>query len=156
MPEELNGQTRQIMDYILSFIVDDSNQRWLIYSKGLESQVTLALSGAVTGSIDTDLSHSEERGHGGINTILATITDGAVTSTKIATGAVITDKISDGNVTFIKIAPSAYDGSIAEGTADKLTTKEQVKAISPKKIIRFITLLIIFCILKKKDTGLHI
>ena len=126
MPEETNEQTRQAVDYILSLIADDSGNRWLIYSKGLESQITLALAGDVTGSIVTDMSHGEG-GHSGTNTIQATIADAAVTSSKIATGAVITEKISDGNVTFVKIASSAYDGSIAEGTADKLATKVQVK-----------------------------
>ena len=126
MPEETNEQTRQAVDYILSLIADDSGNRWLIYSKGLESQITLALAGDVTGSIVTDMSHGEG-GHSGTNTIQATIADAAVTPSKIATGAVITEKISDGNVTFVKIASSAYDGSIAEGTADKLATKVQVK-----------------------------
>ena len=55
------------------------------------------------------------------------IKDSNVTESKIATDAVTTSKIKDSNVTYGKIDPNVYGGSIAEGSADKLATKVQVK-----------------------------
>lgn len=104
----------------LSRIKDNTNNViFQIKATGLESSKTFSVSGDVSGSASSDLT--------GNVAIPASINNGAVTASKIATDAVETDKIRDGAVTYNKIAASVYGGSIAEGSADKLATKIQVK-----------------------------
>lgn len=91
-----------------------------IKAKGLESPITFSATGDVTGtSQSTNLSGNVD--------IPTTIGTGKVTETKLATDSVTTTKLKDGNITFEKLAASATSGSIAEGTADKLATKVEVK-----------------------------
>lgn len=108
----------------LSKIVDETNgDEYLIKAKALESQVQISLSGDVTGSATTDLS--------GDVTISSTISNGAVTYSKLATDSVQNDVIKDGEITKAKFNASVYDetaGSIADGTNSNLATKTQVKA----------------------------
>lgn len=96
-----------------------NNQIYDINAVKLYRTILFALSGDVGGSVSTDLS-----GNVDLSTVIA---NGAVTESKIATDAVTTDKIKDLNVTFEKLATTVYGGSIAEGSADKLATKVQVK-----------------------------
>lgn len=104
----------------LSRIKDNTNNViYLIKALALAAARNMALSGDITGSASTDLS--------GDVTIPSTIAANAVTESKVATDAVTTDKIKDLNITFGKLAAAVYGGSIAEGTADKLATKVQVK-----------------------------
>lgn len=104
----------------LSRIKDRTNDViYLIKALALAAARNMALSGDITGSASTDLS--------GDVTIPSTIAAGAVTESKVATDAVTTTKIKDLNVTFGKLAAAVYGGSIAEGTANKLATKAQVK-----------------------------
>ena len=63
-------------------------------------------------------------------TISATIENGHVTHSKLATDAVQNDVIKDSEITKSKFNPSVYDeteGSIADGTNSNLATKNQVK-----------------------------
>lgn len=109
---------------ILSQIEDAVNgDVYEIKAKALESQVTISLTGNVTGSTSTDFSSNPS--------ISTTIADGAVAHSKLATDAVQNDKIKDGEITKAKLNASAYnetDGSIADGTNANLATKTQVKA----------------------------
>ena len=97
-----------------------NNVVYNVKAKGLESSISFSTSGDVTGT-------SQSSNLSGNVTIPTTIGSGKVTESKIATDAVTTSKIKDSNVTYGKIDPNAYGGSIAEGSADKLATKVQVK-----------------------------
>lgn len=96
-----------------------NNQIYDINAVKLYRAILFALTGDVGGSVSTDLA-----GNVDLSTVIA---NGAVTESKLATDAVTTNKIKDLNVTFEKLAASVYSGSIAEGSADKLATKVQVK-----------------------------
>ena len=96
-----------------------NNQIYDVNAVKLYRAILFALTGDVGGSVSTDLA-----GNVDLSTVIA---NGAVTESKIATDAVTTDKIKDLNVTFEKLATTVYGGSIAEGSADKLATKVQVK-----------------------------
>lgn len=96
-----------------------NNQIYDINAVKLYRAILIALSGDIEGSLSTDLADNVN-----ISTAIGT---GKVTNSKLATDSVTTDKIADLNVTFAKLAASVYGGSIAEGTADKLATKVQVK-----------------------------
>lgn len=107
----------------LSKIVDDNGEEYLIKAKGLEDQVQISLTGDVTGSVTTDFTSDPS--------ISTTISNGAVTESKLATDAVTNGKIKDGEITKAKLNASVYDetaGSIADGTNSNLATKTQVKA----------------------------
>lgn len=107
----------------LSKIVDDNGEEYLIKAKGLEDQVQISLTGDVTGSVTTDFTSDPS--------ISTTISNGAVTESKLATDAVTNGKIKDGEITKAKFNASVYDetaGSIADGTNSNLATKTQVKA----------------------------
>ena len=107
----------------LSKIVDDNGEEYLIKAKGLEDQVQISLTGDVTGSVTTDFSSDPS--------ISTTISNGAVTHSKLATDSVQNDVIKDGEITKAKFNASVYDetaGSIADGTNSNLATKTQVKA----------------------------
>lgn len=107
----------------LSKIVDDNGEEYLIKAKGLEDQVQISLTGDVTGSVTTDFTSDPS--------ISTTISNGAVTESKLATDAVTNGKIKDGEITKAKFNASVYDetaGSIADGTNSNLATKAQVKA----------------------------
>lgn len=107
----------------LSKIVDDNGEEYLIKAKGLEDQVQISLTGDVTGSVTTDFTSDPS--------ISTTISNGAVTESKLATDAVTNGKIKDGEITKVKLNASVYDetaGSIADGTNSNLATKTQVKA----------------------------
>lgn len=107
----------------LSKIVDDNGEEYLIKAKGLESQVQIALTGDVTGSVTTDLTSDPS--------ISTSIGNGKVTESKLATDAVTNAKIKDGEITKAKFNASVYnetDGTIADGTNANLATKTQVKA----------------------------
>lgn len=111
MPEgqELQ-QVAQIADYILSLILDDSGNRWLIFSKGLETQVTVGLNGDITGSVTTDFSQGTA-GHSGNNQITTTIGNKKVTHSKIDDSAVENNNIADQTIELGKIALSAFGNS---------------------------------------------
>ena len=105
--------------------LEDENGNILgIAAKGLDTPVQISLTGNVTGnSGNTDLS--------GNVSIPATIADGAVTESKIATDAVTNGKVKDGELTKAKFNANVYnevDGTIADGTNANLATKTQVKA----------------------------
>lgn len=107
----------------LSKIVDDNGEEYLIKAKGLEDQVQISLTGDVTGSVTTDLTSDPS--------ISTTISNGAVSHSKLATDSVQNDVIKDGEITKAKFNASVYDetaGSIADGTNSNLATKTQVKA----------------------------
>lgn len=107
----------------LSKIVDDNGEEYLIKAKGLEDQVQISLTGDVTGSVTTDFTSDPS--------ISTTISNGAVTHSKLATDSVQNDVIKDGEITKAKFNASVYDetaGSIADGTNSNLATKTQVKA----------------------------
>ena len=107
----------------LSKIVDADNNEYLIKAKGLEDQVQISLTGDVTGSATTDFTSDPS--------ITATIENGAVTHSKLATDSVQNDVIKDGEITKAKFNASVYnetDGTIADGTNSNLATKTQVKA----------------------------
>ena len=107
----------------LSKIVDYNGDEYLIKAKGLESQVQIALTGDVTGSVTTDLTSDPS--------ISTSIGNGKVTESKLATDAVTNAKIKDGEITKAKFNASVYnetDGTIADGTNSNLATKTQVKA----------------------------
>ena len=107
----------------LSKIVDDNGEEYIIKAKGLEDQVQISLTGDVTGSATTDFTSDPS--------ISTTISNGAVTESKLATDAVTNGKIKDGEITKAKLNASVYDetaGSIADGTNSNLATKTQVKA----------------------------
>lgn len=107
----------------LSKIVDDNGEEYLIKAKGLEDQVQISLTGDVTGSVTTDFTSDPS--------ISTTISNGAVTHSKLATDSVQNDVIKDGEITKGKFNASVYDetaGSIADGTNSNLATKTQVKA----------------------------
>lgn len=96
-----------------------NNQIYDINAVKLYRAIIFALTGDVGGSVSTDLA-----GNVDLSTVIA---NSAVTESKLATDAVTTDKIKDLNVSFEKLATTVYSGSIAEGSADKLATKVQVK-----------------------------
>ena len=96
-----------------------NNQIYDINAVKLYRAILFSLTGDVGGSVSTDLA-----GNVDLSTVIA---NGAVTESKLATDAATTDKIKDLNVTFEKLATTVYSGSIAEGSADKLATKVQVK-----------------------------
>ena len=105
--------------------LEDENGNILgIAAKGLDTPVQISLTGNVTGSSgNTDMS--------GNVSIPATIADGAVTESKIATDAVTNSKVKDGELTKAKFNANVYnevDGTIADGTNSNLATKTQVKA----------------------------
>ena len=100
-------QVAQIADYILSLIRDDSGNRWLIFSKGLENQVTIGLNGDITGSVTTDFSQGTA-GHSGNNQITTTIGDKKVTHSKLDDSAVENNNIADKTIELGKIALSAF------------------------------------------------
>ena len=107
----------------LSKIVDDNGEEYLIKAKGIEDQVQISLTGDVTGSATTDFTSDPS--------ISTTISNGAVTHSKLATDSVQNDVIKDGEITKAKFNASVYDetaGSIADGTNSNLATKTQVKA----------------------------
>lgn len=107
----------------LSKIVDDNGEEYIIKAKGLEDQVQISLTGDVTGSATTDFTSGPS--------ISTTISNGAVTHSKLATDSVQNDVIKDDEITKAKFNASVYDetaGSIADGTNSNLATKTQVKA----------------------------
>lgn len=109
----------------LSVIRDASNPNqtidYEIYAKGLESQVTFALSGDVTGSSTGDLSSNL--------TIAATISNGAVSHDKLATDSVQNDKILSGTIALDKIAAAAFGNSdVATDNDGHIATHAQVVA----------------------------
>ena len=108
----------------LARIKDNTNNViFQIKATGLESSKTIAVTGDVTGSASTDLTQNVS--------IAATIANGAVTESKLATDAVTVNKITDGEITKAKLNANAYnevDGTIADGTNANLATKTQVKA----------------------------
>lgn len=111
----------------LSVIRDASNPNqtvdYEIYAKGLESQVTFALSGDVTGSSTSDLSA------GSGLTIAATISNGAVSHDKLATDSVQNDKILSGTIALDKIAAAAFGNSdVATDNDGHIATHAQVVA----------------------------
>ena len=104
----------------LFYIKDATNNViYQIKALSLKNAIQIALSGDVTGTAATDFHENV--------TINATIANGAVTHDKLATDSVQNDKIKDETIEFGKLAASATNGSIAEGTASKLATKVQVK-----------------------------
>lgn len=103
----------------LSKIIDANGDEYLIKAKSLESQVTVTLTGNVTGSMTTDFGQAAS--------MSATIANNAVTTAKIADGNVTTGKIADGNVTLDKIADSAKNGAVSDNDG-KLATHAQVKS----------------------------
>lgn len=111
MPEgQESQQVAQIADYILSLIRDDSGNRWLIFSKGLETQVTVGLIGDITGSVTTDFSQNLA-GHGGNNQITTTIGDKKVTHSKIDDAAVENNNIKDLTIELGKFNSSVFGNS---------------------------------------------
>lgn len=108
----------------ISELEDENGNVLGIAAKGLDTPVQISLTGNVTGnSGNTDLS--------GNVSIPATITDGAVTESKLATDAVTNGKVKDGELTKAKFNANVYsevDGTIADGTNANLATKTQVKA----------------------------
>lgn len=111
----------------LSVIRDASNPNqtidYEIYAKGLEAQVTFALSGDVTGSSTGDLSAGT-----GL-TIAATISNGAVSHDKLATDSVQNDKILAGTIALDKIAAAAFGNSdVATDNDGHIATHAQVVA----------------------------
>lgn len=111
MPEGQESQVvAQIADYILSLIRDDSGNRWLIFSKGLETQVTVALNGDITGSVTTDFSQGTN-GHSGNNQITTTIGDKKVTHSKIDDSAVEANNVKDLTLTLDKFNNSVFGNS---------------------------------------------
>lgn len=127
MPEgqELQ-QVAQIADYILSLIRDDSGNRWLIFSKGLETQVTVGLNGDITGSVTTDFSQGTA-GHSGNNQITTTIGDKKVTHSKIDDAAVENNNIKDKTIALSKFDDSVF-GTTDPGTDNDghITTHAQL------------------------------
>ena len=127
MPEgqELQ-QVAQIADYILSLIRDDSGNRWLIFSKGLETQVTVGLNGDITGSVTTDFSQGTA-GHSGNNQITTTIGDKKVTHSKIDDAAVENNNIKDKTIALGKFDDSVF-GTTDPGTDNDghITTHAQL------------------------------
>lgn len=103
----------------LSKIIDSNGDEYLIKAKSLESQVTVTLTGNVTGSMTTDFGQAAS--------MSTTIANNAVTTAKIADGNVTTGKIADGNVTLDKIADSAKSGAVSDNDG-KLATHAQVKS----------------------------
>lgn len=127
MPEGQESQVvAQIADYILSLIRDDSGNRWLIFSKGLETQVTVALNGDITGSVTTDFSQGTN-GHSGNNQITTTIGDKKVTHAKIGDAAVENNNIKDKTIELGKLADSVF-GTTDPGTDNDghITTHAQL------------------------------
>ena len=127
MPEGQESQVvAQIADYILSLIRDDSGNRWLIFSKGLETQVTVALNGDITGSVTTDFSQGTN-GHSGNNQITTTIGDKTVTHAKIGDAAVENNNIKDKTIELGKLADSVF-GTTDPGTDNDghITTHAQL------------------------------
>lgn len=106
--------------YTLSCIKDVDGNSYNIKAKGLENQVTLALTGDVTGTQTTTFDT------GTTTSIAATIGSEAVTASKIAASAVTTAKIADLNVTLDKLASSVMSGSVADNDG-KLSTHAAVK-----------------------------
>lgn len=108
----------------ISELEDENGNILGIAAKGLDTPVQISLTGNVTGnSGNTDMS--------GNVSIPATISDGAVTESKIATDAVTNGKVKDGELTKAKFNANVYnevDGTIADGTNANLATKTQVKA----------------------------
>ena len=107
----------------LFYIKDATNNViYQIKALSLKDAISIALSGDVTGTASTDF-------HDNVN-ISATIENGHVTHSKLATDAVQNDVIKDSEITKNKFNPSVYDeteGSIADGTNSNLATKNQVK-----------------------------
>ena len=103
-------QVAQIADYILSLIRDDSGNRWLIFSKGLETQVSVGLIGDITGSVTTDFSQGTA-GHSGNNQITTTIGDKKVTHSKIDDSAVEANNVKDLTLTLDKFNNSVFGNS---------------------------------------------
>lgn len=107
----------------LFYIKDATNNViYQIKAISLKDAISIALSGDVTGTASTDF-------HDNVN-ISATIENGHVTHSKLATDAVQNDVIKDSEITKNKFNPSVYDetdGSIADGTNSNLATKNQVK-----------------------------
>lgn len=113
----------------LSKIIDDNGEEYLIKAKAFESQKTIALANDVTGSATSDFSNPAQQNDPTI-TIQTTISNGAVTESKIATDAVTNAKIKDGEIQLAKLNSSVYNetaGTIADGTNSNLATKTQVK-----------------------------
>lgn len=127
MPEGQEIQhVAQIADYILSLIRDDSGNRWLIFSKGLETQVTIGLNGDITGSVTTDFSQGTA-GHSGNNQITTTIGNKKVTHSKLDDSAVENNNIADQTIELGKIALSAFGNSDPASDNDgHITTHAQL------------------------------
>lgn len=114
----------------VSEVQDKNGEIADIVAKRFDGTRTVKLTGDVTaqqswtGSPDADASTPSL----GLST---TISNGAVTESKIATDAVTVNKIKDGEITKAKLNANAYnetDGTIADGTNANLATKTQVKA----------------------------
>ena len=119
-------QVAQIADYILSLIRDDSGNRWLIFSKGLETQVTVGLNGDITGSVTTDFSQGTA-GHSGNNQITTTIGNKKVTHSKIDDAAVEDNNIKDLTITLDKFNSSVFGNSDPASDNDgHITTHAQL------------------------------